>query len=180
MARLGHTAPRKSRRIRHRRTPLAAIRAANAALPHKQSRPGIIQPSIAGSAWSIPAVLAGLPLAARSRARTKLAPSQSTLSAPGRLALVTKSFPRLCQARTSPKRLYPRGGSVSLFLHYIGFLRAGPVDGIRGPSSACAPLQPTSRSFPSDAVSQPSVPSVALSLQPFPTAVVTLSLFRKQ
>lgn len=113
--------------------PLAAIRAANAALPHKQSRPGIIQPSIAGGAWSIPAVLAGLPLAARSRARTKLAPLTINLVCAWSASVSDEKLsPVFAKLGRALNDYTLAGGSVSLFLHYIGFLRAGPIDSIRG------------------------------------------------
>lgn len=54
--------------------PLSLMRAASAAMTRKTSRPGKIQPAITGGSWAVPAVLAGLPLAANARARTKLPP----------------------------------------------------------------------------------------------------------
>ena len=60
--------------------PLSLMRAASAAMARKTSRPGKIQPAITGGSWSVPAVLAGLPLAANARARTKLPPLMINLA----------------------------------------------------------------------------------------------------
>lgn len=53
---------------------LADLNAALARLDVPHSRPGAIANTVTGGFWDVPSVLAGLPLAARSRIRTKLVP----------------------------------------------------------------------------------------------------------
>lgn len=54
--------------------PLEYVKSAIAKLPHIQSKFGRPRPAVCGSQWDIPAVLANLPLSARTRTRTKLTP----------------------------------------------------------------------------------------------------------
>lgn len=112
---------------------LAQIKQASAALPHKFSRPGIIQPAIAGGSWSIPAVLVGLPLAARSRARTKLAPLTINLvcawSASVTETTLAPTFARLARAIHDYTLA---GGAVTLTCHYLSHLTSYPIPGLSG------------------------------------------------
>lgn len=112
---------------------LEDIRAASATLPHKRSRPGAITPSVVGGSWSVPAVLAGLPLAARSRSRTKLAPLTINLvctwSSSVSASDLASTFARLGRAINDYTLA---GGAVTLHTHYLGFLHRAPIDSIKG------------------------------------------------
>lgn len=54
--------------------PLECVKKAIAGMEQKPTKPGAIRNTVSGGYWDIPSVLAGLPLAARSRIRTALPP----------------------------------------------------------------------------------------------------------
>lgn len=104
---------------------LALARAANAALPIRRNKPGQVRPSICGGAWNIPAVEAGIPLCARMRHRTKLAPRTITLvetySASVNQETLSPIFAKLARAINDYTLA---GGAVTLRICVIGFAKS--------------------------------------------------------
>ncbi len=102
-----------------------AMQSATAALVRKPSRPGQIRPSIVGGTWSVPAVLANLPLAARTRIRSKLPPLSirivCTWSASVRDSDLAPMFAKLARAIWDYTLA---GGAVDLRAYGLGFARA--------------------------------------------------------
>lgn len=100
------------------------LQKATAQLVRKPSKAGRVTPSIVGGSWSVPAVLANLPLAARSRARTKLPPLNirlvCTYSASVDEARLSAIFAKLARAIWDYTLA---GGAVDLRVYGIGFTR---------------------------------------------------------
>lgn len=102
-----------------------AMNKAIAVLNRKPSRPGRIAPTMVGGTWSVPAVLANLPLAARSRLRTRLPPLRIHLvlawSASVDEAALTPIFAKLARSIWDYTL---SGGAVDLRVSCLGFARA--------------------------------------------------------
>lgn len=62
------------------KTALQKLETALAAFPDRKTRPGDFRAAITGGFWDTPSVIAGLPLAARTRVRTKLPPRDLRIS----------------------------------------------------------------------------------------------------
>lgn len=113
--------------------PLALLRSAVASLPRKHTKPGAIQPAIAGGVYSVPAVLAGLPLAARARLRTKLAPLTINLVCSWSASVTDETLaPVFAKLGRAINDYTLAGGVVSLTVYDIAELRQTPLPGLAG------------------------------------------------
>lgn len=93
-------------------------------LSDKPSRPGEFRPAITGGFWDTPSVIAGLPLAARTRVRTKLPPKQIKIAlfmsagvSAADMAKITAKIAHALWAYTIA------GGSVTLDMTFCGLIR---------------------------------------------------------
>ena len=100
-----------------------ALKNASATLSRAPNKPGKVQPAIVGGSWSVPAVLANLPLAARARVRNRLPPVNLKIvlawSASVSDETVTPVFAKLSHAIWAYTLA---GGAVDLRVYALGFL----------------------------------------------------------
>lgn len=118
----------------------SAFQQATAKLHADRLMPGVVKPAIAGGAWVIPLVLAGNPMAARLKERTKLPPLNIdlgiTLMARTDADALTRSLAPLAHAAWE---YLQAGGVVSLTTHYTWGFRtqqdghSGVVISIKAP-----------------------------------------------
>jgi len=108
-----------------------ALKNATAVLSRTPSRPGKVQPAIVGGSWSVPAVLANLPLAARARVRNRLPPVSLKLvltwSASVDQNALTQTFAKLSHAIWAYTLA---GGAVDLRVYALGFLHRSSVGAV--------------------------------------------------
>ena len=94
-------------------------------LKDKPSRPGEFRATITGGFWDTPSVIAGLPLAARSRVRTKLPPKSLRIA-----IFMSAGVDAASMAKVTAKIAHAlwqytlAGGAVTLDVAYVGMLRA--------------------------------------------------------
>lgn len=98
---------------------------ASAQLVRKPSRPGRVQSAIVGGSWSVPAVLANLPLAARTRGRSKLPPLTLNLVCTYSGSVSTETLaPVFAKLARAIWDYTLAGGAVSLTVSVIGIPKA--------------------------------------------------------
>lgn len=113
--------------------PLQLIRQAKASLPDKPMRPGRAMPAVTGAVWDIPAVQAGLPLAARTRARVKLPPRDIRLGLSISGAVTAEKLARALAPLANAINAYTKaGGAVSLTVYDAAMFFYPPANGTVG------------------------------------------------
>lgn len=105
---------------------------AEAKLEADRFQPGLLRPMVAGGAWIVPLVLAGNPMPARIRERSKLPPKNLELCVNVvhyiKWQDITASMARIARAAWD---YVQAGGTVSLTVHYI-YQFTKPQDGHEG------------------------------------------------
>lgn len=99
---------------------LSLTQKALASLSHAPRQLGRIAPSITGAAWSTPAVLAGLPLAALARKRTALPPVELNLVLDFSSRVTPEAIaPFSARVAKAIHTYRQNGGVVNLFIHSL-------------------------------------------------------------
>lgn len=110
---------------------LSLMQKALAGMPQIPQKAGRVSPTVTGASWDIPAVLAGLPLAARSRTRTRLPPKEIRLSFFMSAGVNSESMAPLTAKIAKAIWDYTvAGGAVSLHVAYCGLVRSSPEQGL--------------------------------------------------
>lgn len=103
----------------------------NAKLPPSTRRPHRVLPAVCGAQWSIPAVLANLPLSALTRARTKLPPVSIRLAFFMSAGITAESMaPLTARIARAIWDYTMEGGAVSLSIFHTSGVRSQHCSGI--------------------------------------------------
>jgi hypothetical protein len=100
-------------------------------LPATLTKPGQVRASVTGGSWDIPAVLAGLPLSARQRQRTRLPPKEIRLAFFMSGGIDAESMaPLTAKIAHAIWQYTVAGGAVSLHIAFCGICRRTPENGL--------------------------------------------------
>lgn len=102
-------------------------------LSDSPSRPGTFRPAITGGYWDTPSVIAGLPLAARTRVKTKLPPKTLTICMSMSAGINAEAVAKIAARIAHAVWQYTiAGGAVTIDVAFCGYVRASsyaPVSG---------------------------------------------------
>ncbi len=92
-------------------------------LSDKPSRPGEFRAAVTGGFWDVPSVVAGLPLAARSRMRSKLPPKTIRIAASMSAGVTAETMARITAKIAHALWQYTiAGGAATLEVTYVGHI----------------------------------------------------------
>ncbi len=110
---------------------LALMQKEESKLPASLSKPGAVRASVTGGAWDIPSVLAGLPLSARQRVRTRLPAREIRLAFFMSGGIDAESMaPITAKIAHAIWQYILSGGAVSLHIAFCGQCLRTPENGL--------------------------------------------------
>ena len=143
------------------KTALAELEKARASFPQKHTRPGDFRATVTGGFWDTPSVIAGLPLAARSRTRSKLPPKDIRIALSLSASVETKDVYKVsAQIVRAIHEYILAGGVVNLTVYHTAQFEKKSSRGTIG-AAVCA------------RVNTANLASLALAISPTMTRLVT-------